>query len=172
MAKSEFERAIALDPTGSEGGYARDDLLAMTALITGRFEDVIARETQNLARSPLDTSLLFFLGWILFYGGHFEEAAAIQHRLLELDPAYLDAHGAAARTSLLMGNNADALAESQRETDEDDRLKNLALVYWAMQRGSESDMALRQLESKFADVDAYDIGEVHAYRGEADTAFT
>jgi hypothetical protein len=69
-----------------------------------------------------------------------------------------------------MGNNADALAESQKETDDDNRLKNLALVYWAMERRGESDMALRQLESKFADVDGYDIGEVHAYRGEADTA--
>jgi hypothetical protein len=70
-----------------------------------------------------------------------------------------------------MGNNADALAEAQKETDEDSRLRILALVYWAVERRSESDMALRQLESKFADVDAYDIGEVHAYRGEADTAF-
>jgi serine/threonine-protein kinase len=33
-------------------------------------------------------------------------------------------------------------------------------------------MALRQLESKYAEVAAYDIGEVHAYRGEADAAIT
>lgn len=31
-------------------------------------------------------------------------------------------------------------------------------------------MALRQLESKYPDVAAYDIGGVHAYRGEADAA--
>ena len=30
----------------------------------------------------------------------------------------------------------------------------------------------RQLESKFADVDAYDIGVVHAYRGDTDAALT
>jgi serine/threonine-protein kinase len=33
-------------------------------------------------------------------------------------------------------------------------------------------MALRQLESKFAEVAAYDVGEVHAYRGETDAAVT
>ena len=61
-AKSEFERAIALDPNGPEGGYAHDDLLIMTALITGRFEDVIRHESQNLARNPLDTANLFTPG--------------------------------------------------------------------------------------------------------------
>jgi TolB-like protein/Flp pilus assembly protein TadD len=169
-AKSEFERAIALDPNGPEGGKAQSDLLIMTAFITGRFEEVIRRESQNLARNPLDTSELYTLGWILFYGGHLEEAAAIQHRLLELDPAFSDAHAGAARTSLLMGKNADALAEAEKETDEENRLVNLALVYWGMDRRTDADAALRQLESKFANVAAYDIGEVHAYRGEADAA--
>jgi TolB-like protein/Flp pilus assembly protein TadD len=171
-AKSEFERAIALDPNGPEGGKAHSDLLIMTAFITGRFEEVIRRESQNLARNPLDTSELYTLGWILFYGGHLEEAAAIQHRLLELDPAFSDAHAGAARTALLMGKNADALAEAEKETDEESRLVNLALVYWAMNRRTDADAALRQLESKFANVAAYDIGEVHAYRGEADAAVT
>jgi hypothetical protein len=60
VAQSEFERAIALDPNGPEGGYAHDDFLTMTALITGRFEDIIRQESQNLARNPLDTSKLFF----------------------------------------------------------------------------------------------------------------
>jgi hypothetical protein len=32
----------------------------------------------------------------------------------------------------------------------------------AADRKSDADMALRQLESKYADVAAYDIGEVHA----------
>ena len=71
-----------------------------------------------------------------------------------------------------MGKNADALAEAEKETDEESRLLNLALVYWAMDRRTDADMALRQLESKFANVAAYDIGTVHAYRGEADAAVT
>jgi hypothetical protein len=39
-----------------------------------------------------------------------------------------------------------------------------------MDRRTDADVALRQLEYKFADVTAYDIGAVHAYRGEADAA--
>jgi TolB-like protein/tetratricopeptide (TPR) repeat protein len=171
-AKSEFERAIALDPNGPEGDRAHSDLLIMTAVITGRFEEVIRRESQNLARNPLDTSNLFTLGWILFFGGHLEEALAIQHRLLELDPAYQGAYAGAARTLLLMGKNADALAEGEKETDEESRLLILALAYWAMNRRTDADTALRQLESKFANVSAYDVGTVHAYRGERDAAVT
>lgn len=172
-AKSEFERAIALDPNGPDGDSARGDLLIMTAVITtGRFDDIIRHLSQNLARNPLDTSELFTLGWILFYGGHLEEAAAIQHRLLELDPAFQGAHASAARTSLLMGKYADALAEAEKETDEENRLLNLALVYGAMDRRTDADVALRQLESRFANVAAFDIGTVHSYRGEADAAVT
>jgi TolB-like protein/Tfp pilus assembly protein PilF len=172
-AKREFERAIVLDPNGPDGDSARGDLLIMTAVITtGRFDDIIRQLSQELARNPLDTSELFTLGWILFYGGHLEEAAAIQHRLLELDPAFQDAHASAARTSLLMGKYADALAEAEKETDEENRLLNLALVYWAMDRRTDADGALRQLESKFATVAAFDIGTVHSYRGEADAAVT
>jgi tetratricopeptide (TPR) repeat protein len=171
-AKSELERAIALDPNGPEGGYAQADLLVMTALISGRFEEVIQRESQNLARNPLDIGQLYTFGWLLYFGGHLEEAAAAQHRLLELDSAVQGAHAVAARTLLLMGKNADALAEAQKETDEESRLLNLTLVYWAMGRKTDADMALRQLESKFANAAAYDIGTAHAYRGEADAAIT
>jgi TolB-like protein/lipoprotein NlpI len=171
-AKREFEMAIALDPTGLEGGYARDDLLIMTAFITGRFEDVIRRLSEEESRSPLDTNKLFTLGFILFYAGRLEDAADMQRRLLELDPTYLGVHAYAAATLLLMGKNTEALAESQKETEEVGRLPNLALIYWATDRKSDANLALRQLETKFADVAPYDIGEVHAYRGEADAAVT
>jgi serine/threonine-protein kinase len=112
------------------------------------------------------------LGFILLYAGRLEEAAAIQHRLLELDPTYLGVHAYAAVTLLLMGKNTEALAEALKETEEVSRLPDLALIYWAADRKSDADIALRQLESRFPDVAAYDIGEVHAYRGEADAAVT
>ena len=96
----------------------------------------------------------------------------MQRRLLELDPAYIGAHGYAAFTELLMGKQVDALAEAEHETDEESRLSNLVLIYSAMGRKTDSDTALRQLESKFANVAPYDIGAAHAYRGEGDAAVT
>jgi tetratricopeptide (TPR) repeat protein len=113
---------------------------------------------KELTRNPLDTGDLCFLGGILCYAGHLEEALAIQNRLLELDPAYLSAHARAAMTLLLMGKNTNALAEADIETDEENRLSKLALVYWAMSRRSDADEALDEFESKFVNVAAYSIG--------------
>jgi len=169
-AKSEFERAIALDPNGPEGANSRVDLTAMVALTTGRFEELIPLASQRLARNPLDLSELWFDGWILYYGGHLAEAAGLQRRLLELDPAYGGEHGELSRTLLQMGKIAEALSEAQKEPDEESRLRMLALANWTMGRGADADMALRQLESKFADSAPFDIAEVRAFRGEADTA--
>jgi adenylate cyclase len=171
-ARSELERAISLDPSGIEGGLAREDLMIMTALTTGRFEDVVRQLYLDESRNPLDTSTLNVLGWLLYYGGRLEESATLLHRLLELDPAYDGAHSEAAQTFLLMGRNSDALDEAEKEGDETNKLPMLALIYWAMDRKNDADLALRQLEGKSAGVAAYDIGTVHAYRGEADAALT
>lgn len=172
-AKQELERAIALDPNSPEGGYARSDLLALTAFTTGRFEDSIRNEQRNLARNPIDTGVLFLLSWMPIFSGQLDAAATNQRRLFELDPAYGgDMHGNAAFTRLLMGKYVEALTEANQETDEESRLENAALIYWAMGRKGDSDAALGQLQSKFAKTAAYDVGAAHAYRGEADAAVT
>ncbi len=71
---------------------------------------------------------------------------------------------------LLLGQFVTALATTQREPNEDYRLRGLALVYSALQRRGESDAALNALQEKFASSDAYGIAEVRAYRGEPDDA--
>ena len=171
-AKRELERAIALDPAGLEGDLAHDDLLIMTAFTTGRFDDDIRQLYLDESRNPLDTSNLYALGWNLYFAGRLEESAAVLQRLLELDPAYDGAHAETARTLLLMGKSADALAAAEKESEEVNRLPILALIYWAMDRRSDADIALRKLEGKFADVSAYDVAVAHAYRGETDAALT
>jgi hypothetical protein len=65
---------------------------------------------------------------------------------------------------------AEALAAVQKEADAGERLANLPMVYWAIGRRAESDATLRQLEQKYGSVSAYEIAEVHAFRGEADAA--
>ncbi len=59
----------------------------------------------------------------------------------------------------------------QQEKDEIWRLSGLPLVYHALGRRSESDAALAALKSKYGGEMAYQIAEVHAFRGEADLAF-
>jgi serine/threonine-protein kinase len=47
----------------------------------------------------------------------------------------------------------------------------LPLAFHALGRRSEADAALAALKGKFADVAAFQIAEVHAFRGEVDLAF-
>jgi hypothetical protein len=51
------------------------------------------------------------------------------------------------------------------------RLVGLPLAFHALGRRGESDAALAALKDKYAGDSAYQIAEVHAFRGEADLAF-
>jgi serine/threonine-protein kinase len=72
---------------------------------------------------------------------------------------------------LLQGKADAALQELEQETDETWRLANLPLAFHALGRRGESDAALATLKSKHAGEMAYQIADVHAFRGEVDLAF-
>ena len=59
----------------------------------------------------------------------------------------------------------------QQETEEIWRLSGLSLAFYALGRRSESDATLAVLKGKYAGEAAYEVAEVHAFRGEADLAF-
>jgi len=170
-AESEFERAIALDPTGPDGAAATNDLLATKAFMTGNFDESVRRQAETLARNPLDNAELFFAGWFYYFAGRLEDSLAALHRLLDLNPAFEDAHAIVANILLAKGMNDEALAETQKETDEAAKLQVLARVYWAMGRKADAGQALTQLEAKYADIDAFDIACVYAERKDLDAAF-
>ena len=170
-AESEFERAIALDPTGPDGAAATNDLLATKAFMTGNFDESVRRQAETLARNPLDNAELFFAGWFYYFAGRLEDSLATLHRLLELNPSFEDAHAIVANILLAKGMNDEALTETQKETDEAAKLQVLARVYWAMGRKTDARQALTQLEAKYADIDAFDIACVYAERKDLDAAF-
>jgi len=170
-AESEFERAIALDPTGPDGAAATNDLLATKAFMTGNFDESVRRQAETLARNPLDNAELFFAGWFYYFAGRLEDSLATLHRLLELNPSFEDAHAIVANILLAKGMNDEALAETQKETDEAAKLQVLARVYWAMGLKADARQALTQLEAKYADIDAFDIACVYAERKDLDAAF-
>ena len=80
-------------------------------------------------------------------------------------------HYGIGRALLLQGKTDAALQEMQQETEEIWRLSGLPLAFHALGRRSESDAALAALKDKYAEEAAFQIAEVHAFRGEADLAF-
>jgi hypothetical protein len=55
----------------------------------------------------------------------------------------------------------------EQETTDDGKLTGLAIVYYALGRREESDAALTRLVKEHADIEAFDIAEVFAFRGQS-----
>ncbi len=170
-AKSEFDRAIALDTGGEETLEAREWLAMIAMSESGRFEDLTRVLLEKLSRNPLDTDTLYVLGQVQNYAGELPDSASTYRRLLELNPVFVQVNAYYGQTLLFMGRHAEALAAAQREPQELARLGTLPIIYWAMGRRAESNATLRDFEKKFGDVGAYYAADCHAYRGEADLTF-
>ena len=169
-AIAKFERAAALDPQGRVGQDAQDNILLLKGELSGRFSEYIDWARRRLVRDPLNTDTLFALGTSQQAAGLLRESAATFRRILELNPSMAGAPSQYGLTLMLMGKEAEALGEADKESDETLRLQALACIYWAMARRAESDSALAALERGFADRNAYLIAAARAFRGEIDTA--
>jgi predicted Zn-dependent protease len=99
------------------------------------------------------------------------EAEAAFRKTLELEPDGVAFHQLLGLALLLQGKTDAALQEMQEETEEIWRLSALPLAFQALGRRGESDAALATFKSKHAGEMAYQIAEVHAFRGEVDLAF-
>jgi TolB-like protein/cytochrome c-type biogenesis protein CcmH/NrfG len=167
-AQTEYKRARELDPSDDS---AQTRLARIDAFKSGRFDEVIAAFDQHLLRDPLDTVALWRLGVLLVAAGRLNEAEAAWRKLEELSPKYNGGHFWWAMALVLMGRNTEALATVKRESEESMRLSALPAVYWSLGRRAESDAALNELKEKYAADNAYQIAEMHAYRGEVESAF-
>jgi TolB-like protein len=170
-AKSDYGRAVALDPHGEIGERAQTAILGLNSLMSGDNRELIDSLRRSLERSPLDTDNMAGLALAQQRAGLLVESAATSDRLLALNPAYATAQAQYGVTLLLMGNAPAAFAAVETESDEASKLEVLAVVHWALGHRAESDSAVSALERGFAHRNAYEIAAAHAYRGEADAAF-
>jgi TolB-like protein/Tfp pilus assembly protein PilF len=166
-ADASIRKALDLEP-GSAEALRRAGILAY---ILGRWDEAIDLVNKAIARDPLRPNSYNNLGLVLLAVDRDTEAEAAFHKALELDPDGASRHYAIGRALLQQGKADAALRETQQETDESWRLSGLPLVFHALNRRGDSDAALAALKDKYAGDSAYQIAEVHAFRGEADLAF-
>ena len=140
-------------------------------MIFGRWDEALDAMNKAIERDPLGPNGYSNLGGILQAVNRDTEAESAFRKALELDPGGAARHMSIGRSLLLQGKTEAALREMQQETEEIWRLSGLPLVYHALGRRSESDAALAALKGKYGGEMAYQIAEVHAFRGEADLAF-
>ena len=79
------------------------------------------------------------------------------------------------RLDLLQDRAADALSRAERtltwEEFEDARLITRAMAQHALGRAKESQQTLEEVIAKWGAIDAYQVAEIYAMRGESDRAF-
>jgi serine/threonine protein kinase/Tfp pilus assembly protein PilF len=167
-AKSELDRAIELDPSNLSALVLLD---LLTQGMFGRFDSKIGYIRQIVSNDPLDASALGHLAESLINAGRFDEAIEASEKLVRLASDAACSQRTYGESLLLAGRTREALAAVGRESDEENRLFGLALVYWTAGRKAESDAAAAQLEKKFGADNPDEMVAVHAWRGETDTAF-
>jgi adenylate cyclase len=170
-ALAECRNAQELDRSGKEGTWCGQWIAIIEAQRTGRPDTAVQRHQLDEAHNPLDTNLLFNLGWLQECAGDLAGAAATFLKLLQLDPSFVEANSMYAVTLMNMGRTTEAITAAGKEPNDGYRLGALAEIYWTSGDRTRSDAAMHALEQRSAQTGSYWIGSVHAWRGEADAAF-
>jgi TolB-like protein/Tfp pilus assembly protein PilF len=165
-AEREFHQVAKLAPGK---GDARDSE-ALLSLVRGRWDDALGKINAALAQDPLDPPSVWVLTLIQLRRDHLLEAEAAARRALDIRPTFAWGHWNLGLVLLARGDHDAALAEMQQETADDGKLAGLAMVYHALGRKAESDRALVRLVKEHADLSAFEIAEVYAFRGQSDEA--
>jgi TolB-like protein/Tfp pilus assembly protein PilF len=124
-----------------------------------------------IALDPVNPQARSYLAFNLAVARQFAEARDEYARVVELNPAAPWAHAGPGLSYLIEGRFEDAVVAAQGDAGEWARLLIVACARWREKRIPEADAALVQLTETFADTAAYQIAEVHAYRGDKDRAF-
>lgn len=139
-------------------------------MIRGSLGEAITLYQQSLELDPLQLITLNNLAVAEYYAGRLDEAQGTLGTLLELNPRSDGAPYLEGLVALARGRGSEALAAFDREPDGLWKLQGEALAHHALGQREASDAALAEMTRRFADDSAFQIAEVHAFRGDNDTA--
>jgi TolB-like protein len=165
-AEEELQQAMALAPHDPVVLLVGTEVMSTT----GRWDDAVRYGTLSIAQDPLSAPAHEILGMTRYRSGRMPEAEVALRKTLELSPTYSWGHYYLGCILLAQGRREAALAAIQQETPDGGRDAGLAIVFAALSRKSESDSALAQAITEYADVAAYHIAGAFAFRSELDDA--
>jgi tetratricopeptide (TPR) repeat protein len=165
-AEREFQQAAKLAP-GSADALSGEARLSLTL---GHWDEALRQLSAALAQDPLDANNFEFLTLIHARRSHLAEAETAARRLLDIRPTYGWGHFYLGAVLLARGDREGALLAMQQESVDDSRQTGLAIVNYALGRKADSDAALSSLLKEHADLYAFEIALVYAFRGQSDEA--
>ena len=164
---AELARAQQLSPWNPTA----NDLMARVVVYLGQFQEAEKLARQAVELDPLAYQARTSLARILFTEGKLDEAQASARKAAELQPAAAGNHRWQVFVAIQRGNGAAALREAQLEPNEGYRRFELALAHYVRRDRPAADAALAELIAKDRNIEAYQIAEVYAWRGETEKAF-
>ena len=166
-AQSDLQRALDLNPRDANTLNRQSFLLG----ILGRLPEAIATARKASEIDPLYAWPWFFLAYYYDGSGRPDLAEEAATHALDLAPQNALALRELGVARLLRGNPAAALATLQRHPWEVTRLFGTALAQHDLGNAAEEQKALDELRTRFGDRAAWEIAQVHAWRGDRDGAF-
>jgi TolB-like protein/Tfp pilus assembly protein PilF len=166
-AAENLRTALALAP-------ANPDLLIVAGSLAGARGEIarsIELYQQAVALDPVSSAGRSYLAFQFALTGHLAEATKEYARVVELSPAAVWAHAGLGMAYLLDGRFEEAAVEAKSDSAEWAQLFIIAMARWGQKRIPAADAALARLTEEYADTAAYQIADVHAYRGDKDRAF-
>ncbi|HET8725159.1 MAG TPA: protein kinase [Anaeromyxobacteraceae bacterium] len=166
--RADFERSLALNPRHPDT-LRRYGTWYLGA--TGRIPEAVAALQAATEREPLFVYAWTDLALLHLANGNLPAARTAIDRALEIDPDNRLALRHLATLHLLEGDPQGALSASQRNPEPLWRDTMRAIALHDLGRDAESRAALAELKRTQEQGGAYQIAEVHAWRGESDDAF-
>jgi serine/threonine-protein kinase len=164
---SELRRAQQLSPWNPTA----NDLMARVVVYLGQFQEAESLARQAIELDPLAYQPRTSLARVLFTEGKLDEAKASGRMGVELQPTAAGCRRWQVFVAIQRGDGAAALREAQLEPNEGYQRFELALAQYTRSDRPAADAALAELVAKDRNFLAYQIAEVHAWRGERDKAF-
>ncbi len=165
-AEESARRALALAP-GSADTLRSSGALAH---LLGRYEEAERLLRRAVEQDPLNAGGFGALGLLYRTMNRLADAEKAYRKSLELSPQRINTHSVLSIVLADQGRDAEALAEAQREPAAWARLTALAYAHARAGRLEEGEAPLRELEAKHAVDSAYQLGAIHAARGDRDAA--
>ncbi len=166
-ALAQVREALALDPNNSWALVCE----GMIEVYGGRLDSGIPLLERSVSIDPINESRINDLAGAYYAAGRYADSAVAYRKVLVLDPSLKGIHSSLAEVLLAKDGPTAALSENDREGDPESREVGQAVIYHAQGRKIDADLALTNVESKYAETAPCDIARVHAYRGEIEDAF-
>jgi TolB-like protein/class 3 adenylate cyclase/Flp pilus assembly protein TadD len=166
-ADASFRRALELAPGDAKALRA----MAGLAGILGRLDEGLELMRKAVALDPLSARTHRQSALLYYQANRLDDTAAAFQLALDLSPNAGLSHAFLAITRVMQGRAEEALAIAAAESHDVFRNMALAMTHHALGHPAESDAALKALTDGFGWTAAFQIAEVHAYRGEVDKAY-